>query len=164
MAITTRPLFIATVLVTCISCDQTTKSVAQSFLSQTETLSFWGDSFRLQLAHNTGAFLSMGSALPEIWRTGLFSAGVAIMLLLLLGYILFTKSASSLELLALSLLLAGGASNLIDRMLFGYVIDFMNIGVGSLRTGVFNVADIAVSIGALLLMLSAFPRGLPSNE
>ncbi|NOU23715.1 MAG: signal peptidase II, partial [Methyloglobulus sp.] len=53
---------------------------------------------------------------------------------------------------AYSLLLAGGAGNLIDRVMCGYVVDFMNIGVGSLRTGIFNVADIAVSVGVLILI------------
>lgn len=158
MTLNKRIILIITVLVTCVSCDQTTKSVAQSYLSQSEAWSFLGDSVRLQLAHNSGVFLSLGATLPEAWRAGLFSAGVAIMLLALLAYILFSKSISMLELVALTLLLAGGVGNLIDRVLLGYVVDFMNIGVGSLRTGVFNVADIAVSIGALLLMLDAFRK------
>jgi signal peptidase II len=164
MAINKRIILIITVLFTCVSCDQTTKSVAQSYLSESEVWSFLGDSVRLQLAHNSGVFLSLGATLPEAWRAGLFSAGVGIMLLALLGYILFSKSVSFLELFALTLLLAGGISNLIDRVLFGYVVDFMNIGIGPLRTGVFNVADIAVSVGALLLILDAFPKQYLKSE
>jgi signal peptidase II len=152
MTLTKRIFLIITVLLSCVSCDQGTKSLAESLLSQHEVLSFLGDTFRIQLAHNTGAFLSMGSALPEAWRAGIFSAGVSVMLLGLLAYILFAKSHSSVELLALSLLLAGGIGNLIDRVMFGYVIDFMNIGIGSIRTGIFNVADIAVTFGVLLLI------------
>jgi len=140
-----------TVLLICVSCDQGTKSIAESYLPKTEVWSFWGDTVRLQLAHNSGAFLSLGAALPDAWRAGLFSAGVALLLIVLMGYILFSKSLSSLEIIALTLMLAGGVGNLIDRMLFGYVVDFMNIGVGALRTGVFNVADMAVSAGVLLL-------------
>lgn len=156
MAITKRIFLIISVLTICVGCDQGTKSVAETYLSKSEIWSFVGDIVRLQLAHNTGAFLSLGSALPESWRAGLFSVGVGIMLMALLGYILFSKSISTLELLALSLLLAGGVGNLIDRVLCGYVVDFMNIGIGSLRTGVFNVADIAVSIGALILIVGSF--------
>lgn len=151
MTIYKRIILLIIVLLVCVSCDQGTKSMAESFLTKTEVWSFWGDSVRLQLAHNTGAFLSLGAALPDAWRAGLFSAGVAFMLIVLMGYILFSKTLSSLEIIALTLMLAGGIGNLIDRVLFGYVVDFMNIGVGTLRTGVFNVADMAVSAGVLLL-------------
>ena len=49
--------------------------------------------------------------------------------------------------------LAGGASNLIDRFTHGgYVVDFINLGIGSLRTGIFNVADIAITLGVLILL------------
>ncbi len=155
MAIPKRIIIMFSVLVSCVGCDQMTKAVAQSFIAETEVWSFMGDSVRFQLAYSPGAFLSLGSAWPDAWRTGLFSVGVSMMLLGLLGFILFAKSVSRLELLALTLLLAGGLGNLIDRVLFGYVIDFINIGIGSVRTGVFNVADIAVSLGMLLLVASS---------
>jgi signal peptidase II len=72
MTIAKRIILIVTVLVACVSCDQSTKSVAETYLSKSGMWSFMGDTVRLQLAHNTGAFLSLGSALPESWRAGLF--------------------------------------------------------------------------------------------
>ncbi len=164
MTISKRIFLMVGVLIACVSCDQITKSVAQTNLSQTEVLSFLGDTFRLQLAHNTGAFLSLGSALPVEWQAGLFSVGVGIMLLALLVYILLAKSIAAWELMALTLLLAGGVGNLIDRVLFGFVVDFINLGIGSLRTGVFNVADIAVSLSALMLMFDALPKRLSGDK
>jgi signal peptidase II len=158
MTITKRIILVFIVLISCVACDQTTKSVAQSFLSKSEVRSFLGDTVRLQLAHNQGAFLGLGATLPEAFRSGLFSVGVGALLLVLLGFTLFSKSASTLEILAFSLLLAGGAGNLIDRVMCGYVVDFMNIGVGSLRTGIFNVADIAVSAGVLALIADSLYR------
>lgn len=152
MTITKRIILIIIVLVSCVACDQTTKSVAQSFLSEAQVWSFLGDTVRLQLAHNTGAFLSLGAALPEASRTWIFLVGTGGFLLVLLGFTLFSKSASTVEILAYSLLLAGGVGNLIDRVMYGYVVDFLNIGIGPLRTGVFNVADIAVSVGVLILI------------
>jgi signal peptidase II len=152
MTIAKRVLLVTTVLVSCVGCDQTTKSVAQSFLSETDVWSLWGDTVRLQLAYNSGAFLSLGATLPEAWREGIFSVGTSGLLLVLLGSALFSKSASTLEILAYSLMLAGGVGNLIDRVMNSYVVDFINIGVGSLRTGVFNLADIAVSFGVLMLI------------
>jgi len=68
----------------------------------------------------------------------------------------------------LSLFIGGGASNLIDRLVYkGAVIDFLNIGIGNLRTGVFNVADVAIVAGAGLMILSGLSaedsRQSPSN-
>ena len=53
-----------------------------------------------------------------------------------------------------SLIFAGGASNLADRLLYdGYVVDFINIGIGSFRTGIFNIADVAITAGVVILLL-----------
>lgn len=156
MRIIKRLLVIAVVLVTCVGCDQTTKSVAQSILPETETWSFLGDTVRLQLAYNQGGFLGLGASLPAVWRAALFSVGASAMLLGLLGYALFAKTASRPVILAFALLFAGGVGNLIDRLLYaGTVIDFINIGIGPVRTGIFNVADIAVTAGILLLGAAA---------
>jgi signal peptidase II len=160
ITITKRIILLITILLTCVSCDQGTKSVAELYLSESEALTFLGDTIRFQLAHNSGVFLSLGSSLPQVWRAGLFSTGVGLMLMLLAAYILFSKSLSPLELIGLTLMLAGGFGNLLDRVLFGYVIDFMNIGIGTLRTGVFNVADVAVSIGVSMLI----PASLRQNK
>jgi len=158
MSMMKRALLVFIVLVSCVGCDQVTKSVAQSFLSETEVWSFWGDTVRLQLAHNHGAFLGLGSSLPENLREMLFSFAVAGMLIALLGYILFSKSASPSSILAYALLLAGGLGNLIDRLIYGgYVVDFINMGIGPIRTGVFNVADVVVVVGALMLF-TGMPR------
>ena len=63
---------------------------------------------------------------------------------------------AAVTLIAIALLLGGGIGNLIDRLVNeGRVIDFMNVGIGSLRTGVFNVADMAIMAGVGLIMLSA---------
>jgi signal peptidase II len=159
MSITKRIILIFIVLVSCVGCDQTTKSVAQSLLSGTEGWSFLGGTIRLQLALNQGAFLGLGSSFPEMWRVGIFSTGAAGMLLILLGYTLFSKAVSQTAIFAYALVFAGGVGNLIDRLMYdGYVIDFINIGVGSLRTGIFNVADIAVTLGLLIIMLGTSTR------
>jgi signal peptidase II len=59
-------------------------------------------------------------------------------------------------LLGVALFVAGGASNLVDRIAYGMVIDFMNVGIGSLRTGIFNVADMAIMLGAGILVLESY--------
>ena len=58
--------------------------------------------------------------------------------------------------LALALVLAGGLSNLIDRFVHdGYVVDFINLGVGHVRTGIFNVADVAITVGVVMLLIQS---------
>jgi signal peptidase II len=58
--------------------------------------------------------------------------------------------------LGLVLFVAGGSSNWLDRATRGSVVDFLNVGIGSLRSGVFNVADVAIMLGATLLVVGAF--------
>src|SRR6185437_669837 len=82
-----------------------------------------------------------------------FTAVVAIVLIGLVCAALFARL-STARFVALALVAGGGISNLIDRLLYdGRVTDFLNVGIGSLRTGIFNLADMAILAGALLLVL-----------
>jgi signal peptidase II len=155
----TIPRFIV-VMVTlccCVGCDQVSKSAARAFLSSGVTESLFADSLRLQLVENPGSFLSLGAALPEHLRFGLFTAAVAILLIGLVGMALFARRLGPARFVALALVAGGGMSNLIDRLLYhGRVTDFLNVGIGSLRTGIFNLADMAILAGALLLVLKRY--------
>jgi signal peptidase II len=145
-------LLVLLTIVACVGCDQSTKAVARLHLAERPALSFAGGTLRLQYAENKGAFLSLGSSLPEGARLAIFIGGVAAVLAALL--LCAVGARNSTTVVALSLICAGGLSNLLDRIAYGgYVIDFINLGIGRLRTGVFNVADLAISIGILLLML-----------
>ena len=159
MSIEKRLVLILFVLVSCVGCDQTTKSLAQSYLPHTEAWSYLGDTVRLQIAHNHGAFLSLGASLPEFWRLALFAVSVGALLLGLLAYLLLARNIHTYLIVACALFFAGGISNLTDRLLYGgYVVDFINLGVGSLRTGIFNVADIFISAGVVVLLVNGLPR------
>ena len=148
------------VLFVSVGCDQGTKLVAQRYLSP-QPRSYVYDLFRLQFAQNNGAFLSLGAFLPERMRFWVFTILVALILFGLLIFTLRTASKSSLTLLiALALILGGGIGNLLDRVLNnGLVVDFMNIGIGPLRTGIFNVADMTLMAGIALLALHEVRRG-----
>jgi len=160
-----RFLLVLLVVVACVGCDQTTKSVAQSVLPTTASLSFLGDTLRLQVVHNQGAFLNLGATLPQGWRQGIFLVGVGVLLAALLAYALFARSVTPVTATALALIVAGGLGNLLDRVAHdGYVVDFINIGIGSLRTGIFNVADMAVTAGVLLAVaVAARTRAATTN-
>ncbi len=147
-----RITLIITLVISTIGCDQATKILARENLNH-GTISFWGDMIRLQHAENTGAFLSLGAQLPPTLRFLIFTVFVAAFLVVA-SYLLFkNKNSSPLATFGLCLVLAGGLGNLIDRALRGSVTDFINVGIGPLRTGIFNVADVAIVAGVLILIL-----------
>jgi signal peptidase II len=151
----TRSALLAAVATT-IGCDQVSKHLATTHLMGQPRQSFLGDALRLEYAENTGAFLSLGSGLPAGLRTALFSFGTAIILVACVVAAMRHRR-MTLPLLGLTLVVAGGLSNLADRVSRGAVVDFLNVGVGSLRTGIFNVADMAVMTGIVLALVR--PRG-----
>jgi signal peptidase II len=134
--------------------DQLTKQIAQATLPEAGRIYLLGPLAFFEYAENTGGFLSLGSALPEqtrFWMLTVFTGGI---LAVLAGMLLFRRRIYSGDVIALSLLLTGGIGNLIDRIRFdGRVVDFMVLSTGGrLRTGVFNVADVAIMAGIFLLL------------
>jgi len=159
MSIVKRLLLVLFVLVACVGCDQSTKMYAEAKLPRVQPLSLLSDTVRLQVTHNEGSFLSLGASAPKAWRLATLRVGVSAMLLALLAYTLFVTAGRAPFIFALALVLAGGASNLIDRFVNdGYVVDFINLGAGPIRTGIFNIADVAITVGALLLLIQSWRR------
>ena len=155
MSTTRRLLLIFAILFSCVGCDQATKSVAKAYLSETQTIVLLGDTVRLQLAKNYGAFLSLGSSVGEASRGVLLSAVVGAVLAGLLAYLFITQPENPIVGIAVALIVGGGVSNLIDRLRYGgYVVDFLNVGIGPVRTGIFNVADMAIMVGVVLWSFS----------
>jgi signal peptidase II len=103
---------------------------------------------------NTGGFLGLGADLPRPARIAVFTIATGFALLLLVAVAVRDRFAG-LSGIGLALFIAGGASNWIDRVLSGTVVDFLNVGIGPLRTGVFNVADVAIMVGAGLVAFGA---------
>ena len=115
------------------------------------TQSYLAGTVQLEYAENTGAFLSLGSQLPEWAQTTLLRVGVSLALAALV-LIALRYQWPGFALAGASLTFAGGVSNLLDRILRGSVVDFMSVGIGPIRTGIFNVADVAIIMGAVLLI------------
>ncbi len=139
-----------------ISCDQVTKNIAHKHLMFTSPISYFHDLFRLEYAENTGAALSLGDNLPQTLNLLLLGILPLIMMMAILWYVLNNlKVINTFRLTAFTLVFAGGIGNLIDRLFRDrHVIDFMNMGIGGLRTGIFNVADICITAGVVMLILS----------
>ncbi len=160
----------ALVLASSVGCDQVSKQAASQWLAGEAVRSYWGDTVRLLYIENTGAFLGLGAAWPEFVRFTLFTLISSVVVIGALGWVfvqLWRRPGDLpwLPTLGALVLLAGGVGNLVDRTLRnGAVVDFMNVGVGSLRTGIFNIADVQIMAGALLLFVGNGIRPNPAQQ
>ena len=136
----------------CVGCDQSTKYTARHFLEGQPALNCMGDLFRLSYVENKGAFLSAGAHMTENARNGIFIVAVSIFIAAFSAYVICNiKKFNGLSVSSSALIIGGGLGNWIDRCINqGAVIDFINFGIGSARTGIFNVADIAIMVGVFV--------------
>ncbi len=152
---TTRLLVILIVILGCVGCDQVTKSAARAHLVPGQTVSLARDTIRLEYAENPGAFLSLGDSLPASARIALFDLGGLALVAAAIIWALTSKRSTTGQILGTALMCGGGIGNLIDRFTHGgYVVDFLNVGIGPIRTGIFNIADFAVLAGAVVVAAS----------
>src|SRR5690606_7003468 len=132
--------------------DQITKYIAQQTLPPYQPVPVIGDVFRLTYIYNPGAAfgLHLGPASRYI-----FLVLTVLCVVVLLAWFRSTPSSDRLRLIAISLVTAGAVGNFIDRVRSASgVIDFFDFGIGTVRWPVFNIADIGVTIGAILLAIS----------
>ena len=159
----TRLGLVAVLLFACVGCDQLSKEAVRTHIAVGHSQSFMGDTLRLTHAENPGAFLSVGASLPEGFRVAVFQVGVALIVLALLYYALFDRRLNAWGVTGFALLAASGLGNLIDRLMRdGFVTDFLNVGFGSVRTGIFNVADVLGVVGVLVLLLRSRRAAAPA--
>jgi signal peptidase II len=146
-------LLVLLISLSCIGCDQYTKSLAREDLEPGRPVSYLGGFLRLQYEENPGGMLSVGSEFPETLRFWVFTVTVGLFLFGILSVVCIHPRLAVGDRFAAALIAGGGFGNLIDRLLYdGTVIDFLNVGLGPIRTAVFNIADIAVLTGAALLL------------
>lgn len=150
-------LLVLAILVITVWSDQATKGIAKEKLQNQPVVQVVDSLFILTYAENDGAFLSLGKNWPAPVKTLVFIS-LPLLALVWLGWLIVkSKSRSPLGVIALSLFIGGGIGNLIDRLMnHGVVIDFMNFGIGQLRTGVLNVADLYLTVGAIMLCFVSF--------
>lgn len=158
-----RRLVLVAVLLATIGCDRVTKHAAVLTLAGAPDRSFFGDAIRLTYAENTGGFLGVGESLPSTAKTAIFTVGTGMLLVALAVYVLRTPWPVGV-LIGLGLFLGGGLSNWADRVVRGSVVDFLNVGMGPLRTGIFNVADVALLAGAAIVGVADVRRRRRQDE
>jgi signal peptidase II len=113
--------------------------------------------FNLVLTHNKGAAFSFLAAASG-WQRGFF-IGIAVVAIAIIGVLLSRHAGDRLFCLSLSLILGGAIGNVIDRIALGYVVDFLDFYVAGWHWPAFNLADSAITVGAVLLVVDALRPG-----
>jgi len=151
-----RSLLILLLVALNIGCDQLSKKVVRQELSYTDNIKVFTDHITLMKVENSGAFLSVGTELPEAVKFTLLT----LLPILVLGAAMFGLIVKTrmprLVVVGTSLLIGGGLGNLFDRLRYGSVTDFLHIDFGIFQTGVFNLADVSIMIGISLILLQAY--------
>ncbi|MDC7226242.1 MAG: signal peptidase II [Spirochaetales bacterium] len=157
-----RKGFILLIIVILISglnftADRITKIYAVDHIKGGGTIEVVGRVFIMHYAENDGAFLGFGGNMPKPVKSVLLVLLPSIIVLAAIFYTAFSGNIPPGQLISLSCVIGGGAGNLWDRIFNdGIVIDFLNFGIGNLRTGILNVADLSVTFGAIAFIILQF--------
>lgn len=152
-----RTAFIAILIVFNIAIDQISKIWVRANVEPFSEASIISDIFSLHNVENTGAFLGMGSDLNPTLKILLLLILPVIVLGLVVVHIIRDKSIDKLSLIGFCCIIGGGLANVYDRFAYGSVTDFLHIDLGGkLRTGIFNIADMSVSTGMILILVASF--------
>lgn len=155
MSLHRRLRLFSVVIALVVVLDQLTKAAARAYLAPHPPVSLLGGIILFAHSENVGAFLGLGAGLPSVVRFLIFGVLSAVLLVGVSAYVLTARGLTRWDITAAALLVGGGLGNLIDRALRGgWVTDFVSIGTGQLRTGVFNVADVAIVAGVGWFLLS----------
>ena len=114
--------------------------------------------FNLVLTHNTGAAFSFLASAAG-WQRGFFIV-IALVAIIVISVLLARHSGDRLFCLSLALILGGAAGNVIDRILLGHVVDFLDFHIAGWHWPAFNLADSAITVGAVLLIVDSFRPGV----
>jgi len=148
-----RSIYIITTIVSSIALDQVSKFWVRANVTPGSQSPIIGEYFSLHNVENTGAFLGMGGDLQEPLRTILLLALPILVLGFVLRYVFKDKTLDNWSLFAFASIIGGGIANVYDRIAYGSVTDFWYIRLNdTLRTGIFNVADVFVSTAMIILV------------
>ena len=154
-----RNILITIIVLLSIVSDQISKVWARNNLESYIEKNIFSDVFSLIKVENTGAFLGMGSELPETLRILLLIVLPVIVLISITIYTYIDKSLNKISIIGFSFIIGGGIANIFDRIIFGSVTDFLYLNFGGVfKTGIFNIADLSVTSGMILILISSFKK------
>ena len=142
------PLFVALAAFVVVA-DQLAKGIVTSALDPGESVDVIGDLVRIVFGQNTGALFGL-------FKDNALMFGIVSLVVIGLIVAYHGRATPSLYLtVTLGLLLGGAIGNMLDRVRLGYVVDFVDVGLGTIRFYTFNIADSAISLSILLLLIAA---------
>ncbi|MDO3640712.1 signal peptidase II [Mucilaginibacter sp. L3T2-6] len=158
-----RIIIILALLAVVIGLDQVSKIMVRHNVMYYQYTHYFNDRFTLTRVENTGAFLSVGNTLAGPVR---FIVLNLLPLLAVIAGLIFmlTRQLNRTTLASIILIVGGGFGNIYDRIRYGSVTDFMHINFGFFQTGIFNVADVTILAGMLMLLFYAFFKRTDEEE
>ena len=149
---------VAAISVVSVALDQWTKAIADEALRGKAPIEYWDGVVRFVHASNTGAWGSLGASLPGPVRYAVLVVLPIAALAWITWQVIGSANAARWQVVSVALFVGGGTGNLIDRIVRGWVLDFVIVGWGKWwnTTNVFNVADVAIVAGALLFVLGSW--------
>lgn len=159
-----RMLVIAAVIMLNIGCDQVSKHIVRESMGYNQNISLLYNHFTLTKVENTGAFLSLGDSISPKIKFVLLTLMPLLILAGAVIYLMVKKNLPKIPLIAACFIVGGGIGNIYDRMLYSSVTDFMHLRFGFLQTGVFNMADVSVSLGVVILFVWYYTTGKNIGE
>ena len=135
--------------------DQATKRLALAFLDEYSHKVLIPGLLSFSLTFNPGGAFGIFSAYPETFRNALFLASALVALGAMLGWAWLSKRQNPVTMLGIGAILGGALGNGLDRLALGAVVDFIDLHLGEYHWPTFNVADIAITLGALIVFFPA---------
>jgi len=152
-----RNLCIISLVVLNIILDQLSKFWIRGNVAPYNDINIIADYFIITNVENSGAFLGLGSDFSPVIKSILLLALPVGVLVTVLVYVFKDKSIDKLSLIGYSSIIGGGIGNIYDRFLYGSVTDFLFIDLGGVfKTGIFNIADLSVTTGMILIIWASF--------
>ena len=152
-----RNISISIIIALSIFLDQISKILIRNNVEQYSDIKLIGEYFILTNVENSGAFLGMGSDFSPIMKSVFLIILPIIVLISIIIYVYRDKEIDKISLIGFSIIIGGGIGNIFDRIIYGSVTDFLFIDLGGIfKTGIFNIADLAVTTGMILILLMSF--------
>jgi signal peptidase II len=159
-----RNILFLVITVLVVLLDQATKAWITSTMRLYDSFAVIGGFFNITHVRNPGAAFGFLAAAPPLFRYIFFIAVTLAAILLILHYLRVSRIEETSLISALSLILAGALGNLIDRVRFGEVVDFLDVFLGIHHWPAFNVADSAITVGAAILIVSLLRKRKERTE
>jgi signal peptidase II len=154
----TRSLVIFLILLCNFGCDQLSKQIVRNHVDDYQEIALVKGHLTLTKVENTGAFLSLGHSLPQGLKTVLLAILPLCALAIAVIYLVLNDRITYLRAAGICFLVGGGMGNILDRLFYGSVTDFLHLQYGGFQTGIFNLADVSIVIGLVLILISSYTQ------